>query len=886
MSMVDILVDEDPCYTFGNVSKGGTRDLTVNCTGGVMFGSVVRVAKFNMSNATGDYAINLCEFQIFKCDNGRYGRNCSQACGNCERGSSCHHVNGNCSLCEGNFQLPLCTECFNGSYGMDCGESCGHCRNISACAHDTGICETGCADGFTGDVCKEALQGEGGPGGSNNTGTIAGAVVGVIVAVVLAVAVVVVVKRRRRQAVEKPGREVSWNTLSGSRSNDNVYQNVSTSDNNQSQPSSATHWHGNDARQQKPTAAVKPEPKSQHRNQGATNGGTAYASVGTSGQGGQLAVVPSPPPALDETMDDIELVVDAANGDMAREKNDVYYCDDVYMTSEAARLKLDAVQQRLLDKLRNKELLDEEFAKLNMGLKRAHKAGAAEENKYKNRFKSILPYDDTRVVLRGDPDPGSNDYVNASYIRGPRSDKVYIAAQGAKKNTVGDFWKLVWQEGVTHIVMLTNTQEGEKKKCEQYWPSKGASQTYGSFDVTGLDVEKRADYVIREFIVKDKDGSSRHVTQYHYVTWLDHSVPSTTALVDFWRTVTTSHWRKQSQSPLFVHCSAGVGRTGTFIGLDIAMSGAENASKIDVFRIVERMREDRCNMIQAKSQYRFLYEAVLEAYTSRDTRVDVATFEGLFPDTVDPNTPQGRIDSEFGRLKQIRVLQKKPSHTEAEREENLDKNRNPSLLPDDNHLVYLTRHVRGRNQYINAVFMPTFVATHGCIATQLPLPHTMVDMWRMVAGNGVTTIVSLGSEVDGSEKTGCYWPRREGQEMTFGPFTVVFENMSDLGHHLKCYQLTVKDASDSNVVRLLHYSDWKGEVPGSAADLLQLAEAVVTEEDRNSTVVVQCIDGVSKSGLFCAICDVIRRITSVGDVDIYMAVRQAQIPRPETVASL
>nr|KAG5698207.1 hypothetical protein BaRGS_030570 [Batillaria attramentaria] len=126
---------------------------------------------------------------------------------------------------------------------------------------------------------------------------------------------------------------------------------------------------------------------------------------------------------------------------------------------------------------------------------------------------------------------------------------------------------------------------------------------------------------------------------------------------------------------------AGVGRTGTFISLDIAMDGAQKQSEIDIFAIVQRMREDRVNMVQTKSQYRFVHEAILEAYTSRHTRLALLTFNSVFPFDIDPIKTNDRIDSEFKLLNQMKVLLHKPSHTVAENEENIGKNRTLDILP-------------------------------------------------------------------------------------------------------------------------------------------------------------------------------------------------------------
>nr|KAG5691811.1 hypothetical protein BaRGS_016623 [Batillaria attramentaria] len=258
---------------------------------------------------------------------------------------------------------------------------------------------------------------------------------------------------------------------------------------------------------------------------------------------------------LDTVMSLLEVDSDTGEGRETAE-NEAHDGSDVFMTPEAGGLRLDSIPQSLLGKLRGSEVLDAEFG-------------------------------------------------------GYWSWKTYIATQGPMANTVEEFWKMVLQERVTQIVMLTNVQEGDTIKSEEYWPEAGSVQTYGSVQVTTVDVQKRADYFIRTF-----DISGSGVSQYP---------------------------------------SAGVGRTGVFIGLDIAMDHAENESQVDIFHIVERMREDRCNMVQTKAQYRFLHMVALEACISRATRVPVVGFDTFFPTHIDPAQSNQKIDAEFENVSQSEV---------------------------------------------------------------------------------------------------------------------------------------------------------------------------------------------------------------------------------------
>nr|KAG5686704.1 hypothetical protein BaRGS_003031 [Batillaria attramentaria] len=253
-----------------------------------------------------------------------------------------------------------------------------------------------------------------------------------------------------------------------------------------------------------------------------------------------------------------------------------------------------------------------------------------------------------------------------------------------------------------------------KDKCEEYWPASGKSQTYGHVTVKGLEEQQRADFVIRSFVLKKRKG--------------------------------TEH--------VFFFCfkSAGVGRTGTFIALDIASEKKSRGDDVNVNEIVTRLREQRALMVQSEAQYKFLHEVILEAHTSRVTRVSTGQFDDIFPDTIQTNTSNSRIDSEFQMLKHMGQYSAKPKHTMATMPENRDKNRNMNTLPDDDHVVYLSAHVRGRNQYINAVYLSSFHHRRGFVLTQLPIPdNTLIDFWRLVEGCHVTKIVSLGS--DKEEKT-------------------------------------------------------------------------------------------------------------------------------------
>lgn len=733
-------------------------------------------------------------------------------------------------------------------------------------------------------------------------GVIGGAIGGLLVAIIIAVIVVVVIVRRRKPA-PKPAYDGVSEEMSESRNG--IYANANTNTNGSPlsfEPMIVVPTSKAEAVNppSKPKAAVRPSVKAKPPRT-PRDKGAIYENVAPLGQEGPThqgdAGSPKLPPKdkkgkqLKKSDDDAphDCLTDDEEALADNADDSLYANEDMYYNVDPASLSLDSLQRQLLNKLRARDELDAEFQKIPTSDEKATKAnGEREENYMKNRFNSILPYDRNIVALDKIDGDDASDYVNSSFVRGHKSDKAYIAAQGPKNNTVDAFWRMVWQEHVTHIVMLTNLQEHNKWKCFGYWPAKGGKKTYGPIEVAGVHEEQRAHYVIRTFDVAQsgQGKEKRRVQQYHYTSWMDHEVPATTPLVDFWRYIRTR--TATDKYPLVVHCSAGVGRTGTFIALDIVIDHAQHETNVSIHDVVRRLRDDRCSMVQNKGQYVFLHEAVLEAYTSLGTRLDLNSFDSVFAQPVESGTAHQRVDKEFETLRQMRSCFTRPVYNNATQDDNRDKNRNPHALPDDRHLVFLTPHVKDRNQYINAVYMSTFLEPRGSILTQLPLPDTLMDIWRLVDGCKVSTIVAIGDVHDAGY--GCYWPRKAGETVQTGIYTVTFKSSTMLGTNLARYTLSVdlQDQTDTRSVEVLHYEDWRGEVPGNTTDLIHLLDTLESAQSdrKGNPFLVQCIDGAAKSGLFCALYDVKCRMTQDEEVDVYLAVRRVQSVRPEAVPSV
>ncbi|CAG2102564.1 unnamed protein product, partial [Medioppia subpectinata] len=253
----------------------------------------------------------------------------------------------------------------------------------------------------------------------------------------------------------------------------------------------------------------------------------------------------------------------------------------------------------------------------------SRKEGQKPENRAKNRYKNILPFDYTRVLLRDYDNTVGADYINANIItiddenNSPDNDKkTYIATQGPLTTTSNDFWWMVWQESCHVIVMTTKEIERGKNKCVRYWPDRGQTKEFGKIVVKTISEKPTIDYTLREFSVSKEmeTKESRTIYHYHFTAWPDHGVPSDPGCVlNFLHDVNRKQEAIDDAGPVIVHCSAGIGRTGTFIVIDQIIEQIKRHGldcEIDIQRTIQMVRSQRSGMVQTEAQYKFVYLAV------------------------------------------------------------------------------------------------------------------------------------------------------------------------------------------------------------------------------------------------------------------------------------
>ncbi|XP_076147545.1 receptor-type tyrosine-protein phosphatase N2 [Alosa pseudoharengus] len=268
------------------------------------------------------------------------------------------------------------------------------------------------------------------------------------------------------------------------------------------------------------------------------------------------------------------------------------------------------------DHLKNKNRLEKEWEALcsYQAEPGASVVGQETQNAQRNRPNGVLVYDHSRVTLKPENNHSNSDYINASPImdHDPRNP-AYISAQGPLPSTVADFWQMVWESGCVVVVMLTPLSENGNKQCQQYWPDEGSS-LYHIYEVNLVSEHIWCeDFLVRSFYLKNvQTNETRTVSQFHFLSWMDQSVPeSARTLLDFRRKVNKCY--RGRSCPVIIHCSDGAGRSGTYILIDMVLNKmAKGAKEIDIAATLEHLRDQRPSMVQTKEQFEFALTAVAE----------------------------------------------------------------------------------------------------------------------------------------------------------------------------------------------------------------------------------------------------------------------------------
>ena len=298
---------------------------------------------------------------------------------------------------------------------------------------------------------------------------------------------------------------------------------------------------------------------------------------------------------------------DSLNPRLPKDMVDISY-DNYQLDKIIEKTKIKIQPNKKIKELRDDQSIQNEYSILQniTDYDENHIKKLSKDSK-KNRYTDIRTYEYNKVPLE------SKEYINASFIDIPNK-KYFISTQGPIESTINDFWEMIFEYDCKIILMLCNEIEGGRKKCAEYWKAKKIS----------YQIEYKED-IKQNLIIRDiritKDNVSKNVIQIQYKGWPDHGIPKIEEAYESFLFMIQYIIKTNSNSPVVCHCSAGVGRTGTFLtlfNLYVEIERKKNNPEIqfNIFNVVRKLKEMRMLLVQTDTQYWFIYKYI-ETYLKK-----------------------------------------------------------------------------------------------------------------------------------------------------------------------------------------------------------------------------------------------------------------------------
>ncbi|NWU94896.1 PTPRV phosphatase, partial [Upupa epops] len=499
----------------------------------------------------------------------------------------------------------------------------------------------------------------------------------------------------------------------------------------------------------------------------------------------------------------------------------------------------------------------------------------------KNRYLHVLPYDHSRVKLSQVGEDPHSDYINANFMPGYTSQQEFIATQGPLKKTIDDFWRLVWEQNVCNIIMLTVCMENGRVLCDHYWPSESASISCGQIQVDLLRQSSSEEWTMREFKLWNEGlRAERHVSHLHYTAWPDHGIPESTTSIMTFRELVREHIQSTKDAgPTLVHCSAGVGRTGTFLALDQLLQQMKQEKVVDIFGVVYALRMSRYLMIQTLSQYIFLHSCILAKIleeplpglsgTERPCPIPLKSFAQHYTQKADK--------SNLGFLKEYETfleVVKEEASSATPSSGNQQTPPSSSILPYDRNRVKFSLLEQGPFSGLLQVWrVPGCSSSRDYLAVQGPDKLTMEDFWTLVWDQDVHTILTLIPwQEKGEVPSEACWPS-EGESLCTKMLTIQY-GMEKLVSGWRCIHLRMKHgkkAKERQLQRFL-YTLWSSKKQPDVQSLVELLTAVrrcMPHQKRTSPLLVHCSGGISQMGTLISLDCLLHQMKAERIVDVY-----------------
>ena len=511
-------------------------------------------------------------------------------------------------------------------------------------------------------------------------------------------------------------------------------------------------------------------------------------------------------------------------------------------------------------------------------------------NRRKNRFKQIYPYDRSRVILRKIGEDDASDYINASNIPGYYVPHCFIASQAPKDNTLVDFWRMIVENEIVNIVMVSKFFEDGRRKCEQYFPTSGKNHLeFSPFNITLREEVNSADYSIRIMLLSDGKRNIE-IKHFHFTAWPDHDVPILfNGILNFVHEV--HQGLNSTKAPILVHCSAGVGRTGTFISLFNLMPTIQHGLPINIYRLVHEMREHRPQMVQTFRQYRFIYLSVLEIIFG-NTAIPSNNFVDTYKLYLTSDS-EGYVSTFYQQFYELNYQCDKSFEyvcSVANYPGNAQKNIESQTLPCDSNRVIL----HSEFDYINAtdIFEPRIIiGVH-------PIIYTLRDFYQMIYQYEPELIVMLTSPeekkiTEASEANWVqYWPTSAGT-VTSDPFQLTMTHCETSGA-IDRKTITLKHLNEDKIHSFQQIISPNWAESGEPTDLCAIVRILkltiaFRQEHPLSPIIIHSASGIKQTDIFYTAFKAIEESTLNNKIDIFQIVKHLRSQRmnsmPELVSS-